>query len=146
MSNVVSILNDLITIAKDGEQGFLKVAEEITNTELKNNFSDRAAGCAKAARELQQYVNEMGEEPTDSGSILGVMHRGWIDIKSVFSARDNQAILEECERGEDAAKTAYAKALEQDLPVNIRATIESQYEGVKKNLDLVRDLKNRYSN
>jgi len=50
--------------------------------------------------------------------------------------------LEECERGEDAAKSAYEAALKEDLPADIRTLVERQYQGVKENHDRVRDLRN----
>ena len=55
---------------------------------------------------------------------------------------DDHAVLEECERGEVAAKNAYEAALKKDLPPDIRTVIERQYQGVKENHDRVRDLRN----
>ena len=145
MSTTTNILNDLITISKDGEQGFKKVAEEVTAEHLKSTFLDRANKCSEAISELQQSVKNLGETPTDSGSILGTLHRGWIDIKSAVMGRDTHAILEECERGEDAAKKTYEKALEADLPISIRELVQKQYDGIKQSLDLVRNLKDQHA-
>lgn len=143
--SITSILNDLITICKDGEQGFMKVTEEVAEEKLKTTFRDRAKACKDAATELQDQVKNLGEEPTDSGSILGALHRGWIEVKSVVANRTTKAILEECERGEDSAKEAYMEALKADLPANIRSIIEKQFEGVKENHDLIRDLRDEYN-
>jgi uncharacterized protein (TIGR02284 family) len=145
MSTITNILNDLITISKDGEQGFKKVAEEVTTEHLKSTFSDRAQKCVEAISELQKCVEELGETPTDSGSILGTLHRGWIDIKSSIMGRDTYSILEECERGEEAAKKVYESALKAELPMNIRELIEKQCEGVKQSYDLVCNLKSQYA-
>ena len=143
--STASILNDLITICKDGEQGFLKVTEEVTEQKLKTAFTDRAKGCKEAATELQQHVKDLGEEPTDSGSILGALHRGWIEVKSAVTDRSTREILEECEKGETAAKEAYSKALEADLPANIRTVIEKQFAAVEENYNLVRTFRDEYA-
>jgi uncharacterized protein (TIGR02284 family) len=71
-------------------------------------------------------------------------HRGWISIKSAMSARDDRTILEECERGEDYAKSRYADAMKLDLPEPARSVVERQFQGVTANHDRVRDLRDRF--
>jgi uncharacterized protein (TIGR02284 family) len=48
--------------------------------------------------------------------------------------------LAECERGEDVAKGSYQKALDKDLPADVRAVVERQYQGVLQHHDAVRNL------
>ena len=60
-------------------------------------------------------------------------------------SRDDRAILEECERGEDYAKAQYKKALEQELPPEVRTLVQRQYQGVVANHDKVRALRDSYS-
>jgi hypothetical protein len=72
------------------------------------------------------------------------MHRGWLSLREAVSKRDDKAILEEVERGEDYAKGEYKKALEHDLPANLRVIVECQYQGVIANHDRVRNLRDRY--
>ena len=71
------------------------------------------------------------------------MHRGWMNSKAAASGRTDLAILEECERGEDVAKARYRKALE-DVPEDIRMVVQRQYDGVVRNHDQIRDLRDRY--
>jgi len=144
MSNVVSILNGLITTSKDGEEGFRIASEHTKDFELKRVFQERIRDCAKAAAELQELVSGMNEEPTDSGSILGAMHRGWLGIKTAITGDDDLAILEECERGEDVSKKNYTEAVTKDLPANVRLVVQNQYDTALRNHDLIRDLRDRY--
>jgi uncharacterized protein (TIGR02284 family) len=51
---------------------------------------------------------------------------------------DEHAVLAECERGEDVAKSAYKAALEEDLPTAVKAIVRRQYEGVKENQHRIR--------
>ena len=143
-NEAISTLNHLITICEDGEKGFRKVSEEVTEPELKTLFDNCAEGCSQAIPELQKKVTELGGTPEDSGSFAGAAHRIWVDIKAKITGRDTLGILEECEKGEDVAKHAYEKALEKGLSAEIHNLIQKQYEGVKKNHDLVRDIRNKY--
>ncbi len=143
--NNVSVLNDLIEVSRDGEEGFRKAAEDAKNPELKTLFLSRAAEIGAAVRELQAQVAALGGKPEDHGSVAGALHRGWISLRTAVSDRTDLAILEETEKGEDVAKKKYAEALQQtDLSFDIRALIERQYQGVLRNHDLIRDLRNRY--
>lgn len=143
--NNVSVLNDLIEVSCDGEQGFRKAAEDARNPELKTLFSSRATEISASVRELQSQVTALGGKPEDHGSVAGALHRGWVSLRSAVTDRTDLAILEETEKGEDVAKKKYADALQEtDLSFDIRALIERQYQGVLRNHDLIRDLRNRY--
>ena len=104
MADNTSMLNDLIETSKDGENGFRSAAEDAKSAELKATFLRRAEDCAKGASELQQLVSRMGGKPEQGGSVAGAMHRGWMDLKAKVAHRDDLAILEECERGEEMSQ------------------------------------------
>ncbi|WP_407691552.1 PA2169 family four-helix-bundle protein [Robbsia andropogonis] len=141
---VNTILNDLIEVSKDGEQGFRQAASGAHDSQLKALFSECAADCARAATELQGVVTLHGGKPESSGSVAGALHRGWMQIKAAAGSNDDTAILEEVERGEDSAKTHYRKALDRDLPADVRALVERQYQGVVQHHDQIRDLRNQW--
>jgi len=142
--DVESVLNELIETSIDGERGFMKAAEDTHDAELKSLFTQCARRCREGIAELQSQVRAQGARPETSGSAAGALHRGWISIREAFSSRDDKAILEECERGEDYAKAVYKKGLGKDLPADIRAMVERQYQGVIANHDRVRNLRDRY--
>ena len=134
-------LNKLIETCKDGEAGFKACAEDVKSAELKQLFQDRALQCASAADELQRCVLELGGTPEDSTSVGADLHRRWVDLKSLVTGKDEKAILNEAERGEDVAKARYAEALRENLPSNIRDLVQRQYEGVLRNHDQVKALR-----
>jgi len=138
--DIIDTLNVLVETCKDGEQGFLSCAEDITNPQLKATFTKAAARCAEAARELQAEVQRFGGKPERKGSLAGSAHRRWVDIKSAIMGKDDAAVLSECERGEDVAKESYEKALKTDLPPDVRAIVSRQYQGVMEHHDMVRAL------
>jgi uncharacterized protein (TIGR02284 family) len=142
MSNddIVGTLNDLIETCKDGEEGFRTCAEDIKNTELKTMFRTMERHCAESAGELRAEVQRLGGKPEHSGSLSGSAHRRWVDIKQAIFGKDDAAVLAECERGEDVAKESYQKALKKELPANILAIVERQFQGVMQHHDRVRAL------
>lgn len=135
MSNddIVDTLNDLIETSKDGEYGFHASAEYLKDPAIKDSFVRRAEDCRSAAAELQSLVVRFGGKAEDGGTAAGAMHRGWVAVKGTLAGYTDKAILEETERGEDSALNSYRKALEQALPPDVRAVVERQFEGVKRN-------------
>ena len=144
--DTISTLNNLIETCKDGQEGFKQAAEGVENSETKSLFYELGQQRTKFAGELQNAVRDLGGDPEKSGSVSGTLHRGWINIKSAVTGQDQGAILNEAERGEDSAKAAYEKALKQDLPANVRATVEQQATAVKAAHDRVRDLRDAVNN
>jgi len=143
--DVIDVLNDLIEYSKDGEKGFRESADDVKNPELKSFFAQRAGECANAAGELQSEVRRLGGDPETSTSISGDMHRGWVNLKSMLTGKDEEAVLNEAERGEDHALKAYKEALEKISKhnlVGIRDLVERQLHGVQRNHDQVKALLN----
>jgi len=140
--DVIGTLNDLIETCKDGQEGFRTCADTVKNPQLKAFFEQKAERCRLGAAQLQQKVRELGGDPERSSSMTGQLHRFWVNIRSTIAGMDEHAILDECERGEDAAKRAYEEALQQDLPADVRTMIGKQYREVKMNHDSVRDMRN----
>jgi uncharacterized protein (TIGR02284 family) len=137
---VISTLNNLIETCKDGEEGFRTCANDTKDTSLKSFFSNRAQSCAAAAIELQNLVRNFGGDPAKASGLGGAIHRRWVDITSILMGNDDTAVLKEVERGENVAVASYRRALETNLPVDVRAIVEKQYQGVLQNHDHVRSL------
>lgn len=128
--DVISTLNGLIQYCKDGQDGFKTAAEGIERSDLKTLFYEYQQQRADFVGVLQGLVRSIGGDPETSGSISASLHRGWMDIKSLVTGKDEKAILNECERGEDYAKDAYREALKLDLPSNVREVLEQQSQAI----------------
>jgi len=140
-NEVISILNDLIQTCKDGQEGFREAAEGVDRSDLRTFFHSCSLERAGFAGELQTLVRELGGDPEDEGSFSGALHRGWIDLKAAIAGNDDESILAECERGEDAAKRSYNDAIKEDLPENIRRVVETQGISVRDKHDRIRALR-----
>ena len=144
-ADVIDALNDLLESARDGEYGFTACAEHADSVQLKGIFQRHAQECASAASELEHEVRRLGGEPAAGGTVAGALHRGWVSVKSALSVRDDKAVLEECERGEDAAVARYRKALKTPMPADVRALVERQAQGAQRNHDEVRALRDTFA-
>jgi len=143
---VISILNGLIETCKDGQAGFQEAATGVQQTDLKTFFEKNGLQRSKFAGELQTLVQSLGGDPENSGSFAGALHRGWMNIKTAVTGKDDAAILNECERGEDSAKNAYQEALEQTLPDYIRDSVQVQYQFINAAHDEVKALRDKANN
>jgi uncharacterized protein (TIGR02284 family) len=146
--DVIDVLNNLIEYSKDGEKGFKESADDVKNPELKAFFVQRAGECATAAGDLQSEVRRLGGDPETSTSVSGDLHRGWVNLKSMVTGKDEEAVLNEVERGEDHALKAYKEAREKLVRLDRSGSdssymlVEKQLEGVQRNHDQVKALRN----
>ena len=144
--DVISTLNGLIETCKDGQEGFRQAAEGVERSDLKSLFYEYSQQRAQFTGELQNLIQGLGGDPANSGSVAGSLHRGWINIKSVVTGKDDNAILNECERGEDSAKSAYRDALAEPMPEYIKETLRTQYSQVQEAHDRVKALRDASAN
>jgi uncharacterized protein (TIGR02284 family) len=140
---VIETLNDLLENAKDGELGFREAAEHTKTPSLAALFGRRAETCRTAAAELQEQIQRLGGKPDAGGSVTGAAHRVWVHIRGLFGGASDEIMLIECERGEDAAVARYRKALKQNLPPDIHAMVQRQFEGAQRNHDMIKSLRDR---
>ena len=143
-NEVLDTLNDLIETSRNGQKGFDACARHAKAPELKSVFTSRASECERAAEELEAQVHACGGRPERGGTAAAALHRGWLAVRSSLTGFDDHAMLEECERGEDVALHHYRKALEKDLPPEVRSLVARQCEGVHRNHDQIRALRDRY--
>jgi uncharacterized protein (TIGR02284 family) len=139
-TQVISMLNNLIQTCLDGEEGFRTAAGGVKASGLKELFSEYSRQRASFAGELQDEVRRLGGEPPDAGSITGSIHRGWLGLKAALTGEDEQAVIGECERGEDSALSAYRAALNVDMPASVRSMVERQFAEVKEAHQRIRGL------
>jgi uncharacterized protein (TIGR02284 family) len=143
--DTVGVLNTLIETCRDGQEGFKDAAEAVKDSELKTVFYEFSQQRAQFSAVLQELVRELGGDPENSGSTAGALHRGWIELKGAITGGSDEAILNECERGEDSAKENYKQALESNLPANIADVVRQQSQAVQAAHNRVRDLRNAES-
>jgi uncharacterized protein (TIGR02284 family) len=142
-ADVVNVLNDLIETCKDGEYGFKQCAEQARTADIKSTLTSRATDCASGAAELQSLVSTYGGTPEQGGTAAGAMHRGWVSVRAALTSKDDLAVLEEAERGEDAALKKYRNAAAANLPSDVKSIVQKQLQGTQRNHDQIKALRDR---
>jgi len=140
-SDTADRVNDLIRINIDSAKGFRAAAEVVNDVGLRTRFEQYAAQRDSNAHELRQFVAGSGEEPEDSGSAGGAVHRWWMDLRSKATGGDAGVVLSEAERGEDAIKHTYEKAMVDIAGSPVSEVLQRQYTEVKRGHDTIRDLR-----
>jgi len=98
-------------------------AEHAHADALKKLFVSRANRHATAARELRELIERLGGDPAASGSIRGATRRGWVNLHAALTRNTDEALVEECEHGEDHALEIYRNALDDHLPEFVRQVV-----------------------
>lgn len=140
--NLIEVLNDLIRINNDRIVGYDKASEQARDidVDLRATFTRMAEESRQYAAELTQEVVRLGGEPATGTTNSGKIYRVWMDVKDVFTGSSRQAILENCEFGEDAAQKAYDSALKSDAEINAetRQLITNQKSSLKTSHDVIK--------
>jgi len=138
----ISTLNSLIKTTIDSVNGYQESAEAVENERFRSMFNELAQDRQQVVPKLQAEVSRLGGNPEDDGSTAAAMHRGWVDLKSAITGRDDKAIINEVERGEDYIKEKFESAMNgDDLSAECRTVVQQCYESIRRGHDRVRDLK-----
>jgi len=141
-SHDIRTLNSLIASIIDSIDGYTESAEEAQNSRFAAMFTESARERRGVLAQLQAEVARLGGNPEDDGTTAAAAHRVFINLKSAVTGRDDQAIVNEVERGEDHLKEKWEDAAaDPDLTPSTRAVIAQCYESVRKGHDQARDLK-----
>ena len=137
-----ALLNELVETLKDGQKGYADAMTDVEDAQLKETFKKYASQRAEYITEVEDQMFKLNLKPEESSSITGTVHRAWIDLKAALTSKDSNAVLNECERGEDYAVKVYQTALKaQDLSSNLKSMIEKQHQGVQEAHNTIRSLR-----
>ena len=135
-------LNTLIATLLDSVDGYTKAGQDIDNPELAERFNARARERQSAVAGLQAAVASLGGNPEDDGTVLAGAHRMFLGLKEAITGRDDKAILNEVERGEDYLKAKFEAARDNvDLTPDARTAVDAAWTSVKAGHDEMSQLK-----
>jgi uncharacterized protein (TIGR02284 family) len=139
-------LNTLIATLIDSVDGYQKAAADTENSRYAEMFNARARERQQAVTGLQACVARLGGNPEDVGTTAGAVHRGWINLKEAVVGRDDEAIVNSVESGEDYLKEKFEAALRHtDLPAEARTAVQEAWNSVKAGHDEMSQLKHAIS-
>ncbi|MBC7987020.1 MAG: PA2169 family four-helix-bundle protein [Sphingomonadaceae bacterium] len=138
----IRTLNSLIATTLDSVDGYTQAADDENSGRFGAMFRSRAGERRGVASSLQAEVARLGGNPEDDGTVLAGAHRVFLSLKAAVTGADEQAIVNEVERGEDHIKAKFEDAInDTDLSAEVRALIERGYGSVRAGHDEMRDLK-----
>jgi uncharacterized protein (TIGR02284 family) len=132
---IIRTLNHLIAIAEDGCQGYKNAAYYIKDSGLTGIFGKYAHQRSFYIVQLQQELAKLESTPQEyhNGDVLGFFHRMWMELKSIITSGDKEAIINACLTGEAAAVKSYKKALQNNFFNDYtRSILEEQLLGIEK--------------
>ena len=138
----ITTLNTLTTTLIDSVNGYRDAAANSESGRFQELFRTNADERSRVVEELRAEVTRLGGEPADDQSTLGTLHQRWLDLKAAVTGRDDKAVINEVERGEDYLKEKFEAALNSDLlSGESRAVVERAYQSVRKGHDQVSSIK-----
>jgi len=138
----IDTLNSLIATLTDSVNGYEDAAGNSEAGRFQKMFRERAGERNRAVESLRAEVRRLGGEPEDGGTFLGKTHQRWLDLKAAITGRDDKAIIDEVERGEDYLKEKFESALSSGkLSGDSRSVVESAYQSVRSGHDQMSRLK-----
>ncbi|MCY7272027.1 MAG: PA2169 family four-helix-bundle protein [Sphingomonas bacterium] len=137
-----AILKTLTSTLNDSINGYRDAADNAEGSQFQQIFRDNADERARVAGELQSEVRRLGGTPDEDGTIMGKTHQAFLDLKAAVTGRDDKAIINEVERGEDYLKEKFEAALDDDkLTAESREIVSRAYQSVRKGHDQISQLK-----
>ena len=125
-------LQDLLQKNYDAEKGFKNAITKTESNNLKEFLKRQAVKHNRFATELDREIRALNETPKEEGSFGGKLSRAWMDIKVAVSGNHDEAILEECVRGEKDSAEEYEEALdENNFPPHLEEVLRKQLIVIK---------------
>jgi uncharacterized protein (TIGR02284 family) len=130
-TDVVSILEELMEECKDGEQGYKNAADDVKDKELASALLSYSEQRGSFVDELRVLIQSLGGATEFTGSIMGILHRRWLDVKFGAAGSNTESILNDCLACDEAAIKKYEIHLKQELPGNVMLILTRQQEAIK---------------
>jgi uncharacterized protein (TIGR02284 family) len=127
---VIATLNDLVALNRDGQAGYLEAAEKCLAPTTKSFCLAQSRAHAHFVGELQTQLHILGDEPDNTGSVSGAVHRAWMNLKAALGGGDH-TVLTSIESFAEHAVSTYRDALAESLPLDARDIVARQFEGIK---------------
>ncbi len=125
-------LNDLITVAHDGEEGYRNAAAHVNDMHFQTVFEAYAKQRAGFVRELTEEVKRLGGDASESGSVSAAVHRGWLDLKAALTGGSAAGVVAACETGEDSAQAAYERVVNSGISGETRSLVQKQWHKIQE--------------
>jgi uncharacterized protein (TIGR02284 family) len=136
-------VRSLVTTLFDSINGYRDAATHAEGTQFQELFRAMADERSAVVEDLcREVVLDEGDAPED-GSIMGKTHQRFLDLKAAITGRDNKAIINEVERGEDYLKEEFEAVManEDGSSPSLQAALQRAWDSVREGHDKISQLK-----
>jgi len=134
--NYKSEINKILSYLYDSYYGYKESASAVADERLKTFFQNLVEKRKSMIDELKNSANLPNDETTSSGSMLGSLHRIFVDLKGLITNGNVDAIINEVKRGENTTIEAYKEAIREissEQP-NVTSLLKKQMIDIEKNI------------
>ncbi|HYG08199.1 MAG TPA: PA2169 family four-helix-bundle protein [Stenotrophomonas sp.] len=140
-SKIEHRLNDLIEIARDGQEFYAEAASKVNIPELTALFTRIATVKSDIVTRLSAVVAASGGTPAEHGTMVGTMQQFYAKVRAMLSDTDYSYVAE-LEESEDRLLHAFQDTLtDTDTPAAARAEVEALLPRVRECHDVMRNRK-----
>lgn len=134
-------LNDLIAIARDGQEFYTEAAQKVEDTELSALFTRIAGVKGSIVTKLGATVQAAGGDPEDHGTLVGNMQQMYGKVRAAFGDKQ-YGYVAELEESEDRLLKAFNDVIaDQDTPPAAREAAQELLPQVRECHNTMRDRK-----
>jgi len=136
---LIKSLKELVQVCKNSELGLRQAASKVHDQELQKMLLATARDRAIWSQEIQTELRDFGLNPVNTGSLAGLLHRMWMNLRYQLNLHDDEVVLRECQRGEEAALKEYKQLIE-DRALNLDAVMQALFVSVIETRDRLQEL------
>lgn len=140
-SKIEHSLNDLIEIARDGQDFYTEAAGKVKDPELSGLFTRIAGVKSDIVTRLSSVVAAAGGTPAEHGTMVGSMQQFYGKIRAALGDT-NYGYVAELEESEDRLLKAFQETLsDADTPAAARVEAQDLLPRVRECHDVMRNRK-----
>ena len=141
MNQSSKVLNDIVSVVRDGKAFYETAIAKVRDPELKTLFTRMAAMKGEVLTGLSAEVRAMGETPAPEGTWTGDLSKLYGELRALVGDTD-YAWVAQLEKSEDRLLRAFDEAVQDtDTPVTARATLNRFLPEVRACHDIMRSRK-----
>jgi uncharacterized protein (TIGR02284 family) len=125
-----ALLNDLLQMNLDSQNGYETAAEALENQEYAIRFRQFAQERKENADELTHLLRTHGHQASKSGTLSGLFHQGWLNLEALLASGDG-VLLAECERVDALILAAYQNVMGKPGDAEVTKLLRRQFTVIR---------------
>ena len=134
-------INDMIEVLNDGIAFYQEASQEVARPDLKALFTRMVTTKKQIAVDLAAAIQSLGDKPATSGTFAGSLRKLYAEMRTKMTSDKNHEYVAQLEEFEDRILHTFEAAAADTDDATVRRIAASYMSAVKKDHDLMRDLK-----